>query len=113
MKKNNLDNLQIILQGAQKILSLTKDINSAEELKQHAIAGDAVIINFVSIIDSVKQIDNELRKELPFISWNEFEYFEKELADIRFTFNMDLAWKLITTKLPELENLLKNYIEKQ
>jgi uncharacterized protein with HEPN domain len=112
MNRTDLEHLKQIVTGAQKIIDFSAEIHSAEDLKSHSIAGDAIILNFVSIMDAVKKTSPEIRAEIKMINWEEFCTLEKEIADIRFGFNMDLSFEIIKNKLPDLLLILTNYLNK-
>ncbi len=113
MEDKNKIYLNQIIEAAQKILKLTTGFKDAQALKEHEIASDAVIFNFAGMIDAVNKLDKTIKEVLLEVQWNQFAYFEKQIADIRFQFDMEAAWEIIQTKLPHLIRIIQNYLETQ
>jgi uncharacterized protein with HEPN domain len=112
MDKQTLELLQTMLTGIKKVQELAGNFTNADEFKNHSIANHAVILNFISVSDAVKKIDESAKAQITTIQWDEFDYLEKKVADVRFTLDLDLAWELIHTKVPRLKAALNNCLNK-
>ena len=73
---------------------------------------DAVIRNFEIIGEATKHIPEKIRKEHPKVPWNYMAGMRDRLIHGYFGVKLDVIWKTIKERLPEVKLLIKEALTK-
>ncbi len=95
-----------IKEAIARILLFTETMNSADELKGHTLAADAVIMNFILIAENVHKLSAETKNAYPDIRWENFNVAEQKIGNIKLGIDYDYAWKTIKEDLQKLQDKL-------
>lgn len=113
MKNNRNYKLYIkdILDSIQKIRGYTKGM-SYKEFCDSKMVIDAVIRNFEIIGEASKNIRREIKALYKGIPWKEMAGMGDKVIHEYFGVDLDIVWKTIKDRLPELEIQLKEIYKK-
>jgi len=100
-----------ILEAVEKIEKYVEDL-SFDEFTEDTKTIDAVIRNFQIIGEATKRIPEEVKGKYVDIPWKEMAGMRDKLVHEYFGVKLDVLWKTIKNRLPELKSLIKEVLEK-
>jgi uncharacterized protein with HEPN domain len=100
-----------ILEAVEKIEKYVKGLSSDEFIEDGKTV-DAVIRNFQIIGEATKRIPDEVKRKYADIPWKEMAGMRDKLVHEYFGIKLDVLWKTIKSRLPELKALIKEVLEK-
>jgi uncharacterized protein with HEPN domain len=100
-----------ILEAIEKIEKYMEDL-SFDEFTEDTKTIDAVIRNFQIIGEATKRIPEEVKGRYADIPWREMAGMRDKLVHEYFGVKLDVLWKTIKNRLPELKVLIKEVLEK-
>jgi uncharacterized protein with HEPN domain len=100
-----------ILEAVEKIEKYVKGLSSDEFIEDGKTV-DAVIRNFQIIGEATKRIPDEVKRKYADIPWKEMAGMRDKLVHEYFGVKLDVLWKTIKNRLPELKALIKEVLEK-
>lgn len=107
MKKRNHNlYLKDILDSIAKIEEYMKDL-SFDEFSSNTMVIDAVIRNFEVIGEASKHLPAHLKSLHKDIPWKEMAGMRDKMVHEYFGVDLDIVWKTIKDRLPELKQALK------
>lgn len=99
-----------ILESVNKILQISNQIISIDELKKNYIPYDAIMMNFIIIGEMAGKLSEEFKDKHFSIDWYKIQGFRNIIAHDYFGIDDKVVWQVIQTKLPELKEYLnKNF----
>lgn len=98
--------LKDILDSIDKIEEYTKDL-SFEEFSHNEMVIDAVTRNFEIIGEASKNLPSKIKALGSDIPWNEMAGMRDKVIHEYFGVDLDIVWKTIKHRLPELKTALK------
>lgn len=101
--------LSDIDEAVEKILEFTKGY-SRLKLCADVKTADAVIRNLEVIGEAAKHIPKKLREKYPDVDWSAMMGLRNIIAHEYFGVDLDIIWKTISEKLPELKKQLERII---
>lgn len=115
MRKSELYLLDI-KEAIEKIQKYTEKISYEEFLKNDEKI-DAVIRNLEIVGEAVKNIPNDIKQKYKEINWKDIMGMRNIIAHGYFGVDLEIIWKTIKEKLPELKNkteeILKEFNSKK
>jgi len=99
--------IQDILNSIEKIIEYTKSMSS-EEFSNNDMTIDAVVRNFEIIGEASKNVPENVTSLHANIPWREMAGMRDKMIHEYFGVDLDILWKTIKTRLPELKLLLEN-----
>lgn len=72
---------------------------------------DAVVRNFEVIGEATKQLSNEFKSIYPDNPWKEMAGMRDKLIHAYFGINLEILWKTITTRVPDLQLKIQNILK--
>ena len=96
-----------ILDSILKIEEYTKDL-SFEKFSKNRMVIDAVVRNFEIIGEASKNIPSEIKLLYKDIPWKEMAGVRNKMIHEYFGIDLDIVWKTIKDRLPELKTALKD-----
>ena len=111
MKERNFKlYLKDILDAIEKIERYVKNL-SLEDFTKNELVIDAVIRNFEIIGEASKNIPDDLKLSYPDIPWKEMTGMRNKMIHEYFGVDLDIVWKTVKTRLPQLAAVLKDIYE--
>ena len=98
-----------IKEAINKIQSYTKEINF-KEFSNNNEKVDAVIRNFEVIGEAAKHIPDEIKDDYKDIGWIDITGMRNILTHQYFGIDLNIIWKTIKEKLPELKTKIEEII---
>ncbi|HBX51176.1 MAG: hypothetical protein A2275_13650 [Bacteroidetes bacterium RIFOXYA12_FULL_35_11] len=95
-----------ILESVKKILDISNQYSSIEELASNYIPYDAVLMNFIVIGEIAGKLSDEFKDKYSQIDWYKIHGFRNMIAHDYFGIDDKVVWQIIQTKLPELKKIL-------
>ncbi|MBN2650991.1 MAG: DUF86 domain-containing protein [Spirochaetales bacterium] len=114
MLNKDLQNIIDIKESIEKIIDYTKHINKLKDFEENSLVKDAVLMNFVSIGESVARLSDDFRDKYGNISWSSIKGLRNIIAHDYFGIDIEEIWQIVCSKLPALNSdiseILKNQI---
>lgn len=98
--------LKDILDSLEKIEEYTKDL-TFDKFFHNTIVIDAVIRNFEIIGEASKYLPAQMKALHKDIPWKEMAGMRDKMVHEYFGVDLDIVWKTIKDRLPELKTALK------
>jgi len=111
-KRNYRLFLEDILEEIERIREFTKDVKSSEDLKQNIMLLYAVLRCFEIIGEAVKNIPQSIRDKYPY-QWKKIAGLRDIITHEYWGVDSEIILDIINTKLPELEIIVKEILEKE
>lgn len=111
MKRDYRLYIDDILEAIDKIENYIEELSFDEFGKDNKTI-DAVIRNFEIIGEASKHIPEPVREKYPKIPWKEMAGMRDKLIHEYFGVKLEVVWKTIKKRLPELKILLNEVLEK-
>ena len=99
--------LKDILDAITKIKNYTKDL-SFEEFSKSNLVTDGVVRNFEIIGEASKNIPDKMKEKYPDVSWKEMAGMRDKVIHEYFGIDLEIIWKTVKIRLPQLKNLFSN-----
>lgn len=103
--------LDDILDAINKIEKYTKELSFEAFVKDQKTI-DAVVRNFEIIGEATKHVTEKVRKEHPEVPWSYMAGMRDKLIHGYFGVKLDVIWKTIKERLPEVKHLIIKAIDK-
>lgn len=100
-----------IIEAIEKIEKYVKGL-TFDEFARDTKTIDAVIRNFEIIGEATKHIPEEVRQKYPDVPWRDMAGMRDKLAHEYFGIMLEIVWKTIKKRLPELKPLIKELLKK-
>jgi uncharacterized protein with HEPN domain len=104
--------LKDVLDSIGKIEEYVKNL-SFEDFSSKELVVDAVIRNFEIIGEASKNISDELKSTCQDVPWKEMAGMRDKMIHEYFGVDLDIVWKTIKLRLPELRIALEKNISKK
>jgi len=111
MKRDYRLYLDDILEAIEKIGEYVKGM-SFDEFAEDTKTIDAVVRNLEIIGEAAKHIPLTMRETYPGIPWKEMAGMRDKLIHDYFGVNLEIVWETIKKRLPEVNLLIKETLEK-
>ncbi|TAI48346.1 DUF86 domain-containing protein [Flagellimonas allohymeniacidonis] len=108
-KRDNSLLLLDMLEGAEKILKYTSDLNYESFLDDEMVI-DAVARNFEIIGEAANRIDPDFQSAHPQIEWQRITGFRNRIIHEYFGIDYEIMWTIIQENIGELIDELKELI---
>ncbi|MCM8817112.1 MAG: DUF86 domain-containing protein [Candidatus Omnitrophica bacterium] len=82
-----------------------------EDFLQRIETQDAVLRNLEIIGEAVKNISPNLKKKYQDIQWKDIAGMRDKIIHFYFGVNLDIVWKIIEDKLPQLKKQVKEILK--
>jgi uncharacterized protein with HEPN domain len=103
--------LEDIISAITSIEAYTKGLTYAEFVSDRKTV-DAVIRNFEIIGEATKQVPLAVRREHPKVPWRDMAGMRDKLIHGYFGVQLDVVWKTIKERLPEVRLLVTEALAK-
>lgn len=108
MRKRNYNlYLKDIVDSIEKIIEYTEKL-SFKKFSDNELVIDAVVRNFEIIGEASKNIPSRIKSSYQNIPWKEMAGMRDKVIHEYFGVDLDIVWKTIKTRLPNLKISLKN-----
>ena len=111
MKRDYRVYVDDVLEAIDKIQRYVEGL-TFEKFARDTKTIDAVIRNFEIIGEATKHITEEVRKEYPNVLWNDMAAMRDKLIHEYFGVKLEVVWKTIKKRLPEVRPLIKEALER-
>ncbi|MFH1504203.1 MAG: DUF86 domain-containing protein [Candidatus Omnitrophota bacterium] len=109
-KRNYKLYVKDILDAIEKIEEYTKNL-SFEKFSDNKLVIDAVVRNFEIIGEASKNIPGQIKTLHQNIPWKEMAGMRDKIIHEYFGVDLDIVWKTIETRLPNLRTSLRDIYE--
>lgn len=99
--------LEDMQESVQRVLEYTKGLDQ-ETFLNHSMAYDATLRNLEILGEVVKHIPDHVKNKHEHIDWRGIREFRNFVTHAYFKVDPDILWDVITNKVPELQEQLKN-----
>lgn len=110
MKRDYRVYVDDILEAIEKIERYVEGL-TIDKFARDTKTIDAVIRNFEIIGEATKHITEEMRKEHPNVPWKDMAGMRDKLIHEYFGVKLEVVWKTIKERLPEVKPLIKEVLE--
>lgn len=100
--------LEDMIESCQKVMSYTEGM-AYDEFTNNDLTYDAVVRNLEIIGEAAKNVPDNIRQEMPSIEWRKVCGLRDIIAHAYFGIDNEILWDVISNKLPDLVNDLKNH----
>lgn len=100
--------LILMLDTINKIQKYVEKFTSSEELWNDNLHFDAVMMNFISLGETVDKLSDDFKEKNNQIEWFKIKAFRNIIAHDYFGVDASEVWQIIKYHLPKLKNDLQN-----
>jgi len=97
-----LDRIDILMADREEVAFTIEDVNV-----------DGVLFNLITIGEAIKNIPEDVRKQMPDVRWRDIGRFRDRAVHHYFSLDMAIVWEIVTVHLPVLrthvEALLRGF----
>lgn len=111
MKRDFRVYLDDILEAIRNIQEYTRGLTFEEFVKDRKTV-DAVIRNFEILGEATKRLPERIRKKHPKVPWKDMAGMRDRLIHEYFGVKLDVVWKTIKERLPEVKPLIEEVLIK-
>jgi len=111
-KRESIEFVNDIKVAINNINSYIKGLDYKSFLKDNKTM-DAVVHNIEIIGEASKNIDLNLKKKYPEVSWKKLAGIRDKIAHFYFGVNYEIVWDFVKNKLPEIKKCVNNIIRKE
>lgn len=102
-----------MLESVNKIIEITINMTSLDDLKRDYVPFDAVMMNFIVIGEMAGKLSDEFKDKDKEIEWHKIYTFRNMIAHDYFGIDELVVWQIIQTKIPVLKNKLVTILNPQ
>jgi len=113
MFEKDMQNILDIKESINKIINYTKDIHNFEQFEDNLLVIDAVLMNIVTIGESVARLSKDFRKRNDKIEWAKIKGLRNIIAHDYFGIDIEEIWQIVKYKIPELNLLIDEILKKE
>ena len=99
--------LEDMQESVKKVLEYTESLDQQTFLN-HSMTYDATLRNLEILGEAVKYIPDDVKNQYQEIDWRGIREFRNFVTHAYFKVDPDILWDVITHKIPELQQQLKN-----
>jgi UPF0331 protein MA_1296 len=113
MSKTDKDlfRLEHIRDSIDKIIQLSKSLNTLENFEKQWVEQDAMIRNFEIIGEASNHVSQEIKDKYPEVAWNEMRGMRNFMTHEYFGIQLDTVWVTVIHDIPTLKTQIINIIE--
>jgi len=111
MQKDSNIYLKDMLKSIEKIEYYVKDCSYGNFTSNNMLS-DAVVRNLEIIGEAAKNIPSEIKRKNPQIEWKKISGLRDILIHAYFGINLEIIWDIVSNKLPQLKNGIREIISK-
>jgi uncharacterized protein with HEPN domain len=100
-----------ILESVNKIIAITKNMISLDDLKKDFVPFDAVMMNFIIIGEMAGKLSEEFKEQDKEIEWHKIYTFRNIVVHDYFGVDEIVVWQIIQTKIPLLKKRLEAILD--
>ena len=110
MSKTDKDlfRLEHIRDSIDKIIQLSKSLNTLENFEKQWVEQDAMIRNFEIIGEASKHVSQEIKDKYPEVAWNEMRGMRNFMTHEYFGIQLDTVWVTVIYDIPTLKTQIIN-----
>lgn len=101
-----------ILESVNKIIGITKNMTSLDDLKKDFVPFDAVMMNFIIIGEMAGKLSEEFKEKDKEIEWHRIYTFRNIVVHDYFGVDEIVVWQIIQTKIPLLKKRLEAILDR-
>ncbi|MBI5573981.1 MAG: DUF86 domain-containing protein [Elusimicrobia bacterium] len=100
-----------IKESIEKIQEYTKEINY-KDFSENNEKIDAVVRNLEIIGEAVKHISKDIKQKHKNVNWEDIVGMRNIITHEYFGVDLEIIWKTVKEKLPELKNKIEEILQK-
>ena len=112
MSPLSLDFLRHILDETEYLLTRSKNLNKKEFTEDETLK--RAFVRSIEIIgEAVKKLPTEIRDKYPDFEWKAIAGMRDKLIHDYFGIDYDIVWDVVTNKVPELDNRIRDILKNE
>lgn len=103
--------LRHILEAISQIQLFSKDIRSANELRDSALQRAGIERMLTVIGEAAKQVSSELKEKHSEVPWKEISGMRDKIIHHYFGVDYEAVWLTVTTDIPDLKEKIRRILD--
>lgn len=112
MFEKDIQNIHDIQESIGKIIKYTEDTTDFNKFKNNTFLMDAVLMNIVTIGESVARLSDDFKDKHGHIEWTKIKGLRNIIAHDYFGVDIEEIWQIVRKKIPALKKQIDKILEK-
>lgn len=112
MRNKDEETLVRIIEHINSVLKYSSKYNNLKDFEDDKMCSEACIFNILQIGElSKKDLSEDYKNNIHGVAWNDIYGLRNRIVHGYSGINLKIIWDVIQDDLPQLKEILKNYLE--